>query len=82
MTMALSSFIIITVKISIKNLYSCLSSSINPWYKMILLGLFTDHRNAQQITSYKKKTKQILNKLTSPIHNQENIANKIAHNNP
>lgn len=49
---------------------------------MILLGLFTDHRNAQQITSYKKKPKQILNKLTSPIHNQENIANKIAHNNP
>lgn len=78
--MALSSFIIITVKISIKDLYSC--SSINPWYKMILLGLFTDHRNAQQIASYKKKNKQILNKLTSPIHNQENIANKIAHNNP
>lgn len=57
MTMALSSFIIITVKISIKDLYtcSCLNSSINPWYKMILLGLFTDHRNAQQIASYKKK---------------------------
>lgn len=60
MTMALSSFIIITVKISIKDLYSCLSSSINPWYKMILLGLFTDHRNAQQIASYKKNKNKFL----------------------
>lgn len=55
MTMALSSFIIITVKISIKDLYSCLNSSINPSYKMILLGSFMAHKNAQQIASYKNK---------------------------
>lgn len=57
MTMAIhvSSFIIITVKISIKDLYSCLNSSINPWYKMILLGSFMAHKNAQQIASYKNK---------------------------
>lgn len=51
MTMAISSFIIITVKISIKDL----NSSINPWYKMILLGSFMAHKNAQQIASYKNK---------------------------
>lgn len=38
MIMVLLFFIIIIVKISIKDLYSCLNSLINFWYKMIYWG--------------------------------------------
>lgn len=43
--MVLLFFIIIIVKISIKDLYSCLNSLINFSYKMILLGLFMVYKN-------------------------------------
>lgn len=45
MIMVILFFIIIIVKISIKDLYSCLNSLINFWYKMILLGLFMVYKN-------------------------------------